>query len=134
MMKIWNSYGSEHSANLVMIGSFKDVASAEKAKEIIDEITKFMMNTDDDYRGVEHYSDAVMELLKRVRFYNVAPAELDQFRYDISSELNGNQIVVRTDETDISAFLKVMIDKGARVEVYSAHDYPDTGEEGASER
>jgi Family of unknown function (DUF6375) len=31
-MKIWNSYGSEHSARIVMIGRFKDVASAKKAK------------------------------------------------------------------------------------------------------
>ena len=124
-MKIWNSYGSEHSANLVMIGSFKDAVSAEKAKEIIDEITKFVMNTDADYRGAEHYSDEVMDLLKRVKFWDVAPFELDQFRYDISSELKGNQIVVKTDEPDVSAFLKLMIDKGARVEVYSAHAYPD---------
>ena len=80
-MKIWNSYGSEHSANLVMIGSFKDAASAEKAKEIIDEITKFMMKTDADYRGAEHYPDEVMDLLKRVKFYDVLPFELDQFRY-----------------------------------------------------
>ena len=65
-MKIWNSYGSEHSANLVMIGTFKDATSAEKAKEIIDEITKFMINTgdDDDYRGADHYSDPVLELLE----------------------------------------------------------------------
>jgi hypothetical protein len=32
-MKIWYQYGSEHSANLVMIGHF------EKAKEIIDALT-----------------------------------------------------------------------------------------------
>jgi hypothetical protein len=108
-----------------MIGSFKDAASAEKAKGIIDEITKFMMNTNEDYQGAESYSDDVMDLLKRVRFHTIAPFELDQFRYDISSEVQGNQIVLRTDEPDISAFLKLMIDKGARVEVYSAHDYPD---------
>jgi hypothetical protein len=41
-MKTWNSYGSEHSANLVMIGKFKNAASAEKAKEAIDLITDYM--------------------------------------------------------------------------------------------
>ncbi len=127
-MKIWHSYGSEHSANLVMIGRFKDAASAEKAKEIIDEITKFVVDTNYECQGAEHYPDDVLDLLKRVKFYNVAPFELDQFRYDIDSELIGNQIVVKTDEPDVSAFLKLMIDKGARVEVYSAHDYPDVGE------
>jgi len=109
-----------------MIGSFKDSASAEKAKEIIDEITKFMTNSDDDdYRGADRYSKPVLELLKRVEFHDVAPFELEQFRYDISYKLKDNQIVVTTDESDISAVLKLMIDKGARVEVYSAHYYPD---------
>lgn len=133
-MKIWNNYGSEHSANLVMIGSFKDAGSAEKAKEVIDEITKFMMNTREDYQSADSYSDDVMDLLKRVRFHSIAPFELDQFRYDISSELNGNQIVIKTDEPDVSAFLKLMIDKGARVEVYSAHNYPDLDKESGRKR
>jgi hypothetical protein len=67
-MKIWNSYGSEHSANLVMIGSFKDAASAEKAKAAIDEITEFMTSRADDHRGADRYSDGVMKLLGRVKF------------------------------------------------------------------
>jgi hypothetical protein len=93
-----------------------------------------VLDTGVDYRGAEYYSDEVMDLLKRLKFYDVAPFELDQFRYEITSELSGNQIVVRTDEPDISAFLKLMIDKGARVEVYSAHDYPDIGKEAPSGR
>jgi fructosamine-3-kinase len=39
-MKIWYHHGSEHSANLVMIGHFEDATEAEKAKEIIDALTK----------------------------------------------------------------------------------------------
>jgi Family of unknown function (DUF6375) len=131
-MKIWNSYGSEHSANLVMIGSFKDVASAEKAKEIIDEITKFVLDNDADYRGNDHYSEPVMDLLKRVKFHDIAPFELDQFRYDINSKLKDNKIIITTDESDVSAFLKLMINKGARIEVYSAHDYPDMDKKNGS--
>lgn len=127
-MKIWNSYGSEHSANLVMIGKFKDAASAEKAKAIIDEITQFMANNPDDHRRADRYSDDALGLLQKVDFYSVAPAELEQFIYDVSVELRGDQVVITTDEIDVSAFLKLLIDKGARVEVYSAHDYPDSSE------
>ena len=43
----------------------------------------------------------------------------------IRSELKDQQVVITTDEPDVSAFLKLMVDKGARVEVFSAHDYPD---------
>jgi hypothetical protein len=127
-MKIWNSYGSEHSANLVMIGKFKDAASAEKAKEIIDEITDFISSSGDNYENAARYPDGIMKLLERVGFHSIAPAELDQFRYDIRSELKGDKVVITTDEVEISAFLKLLVDKGARVEVYSAHDYPDTRE------
>lgn len=127
-MKAWASYGSEHSANLVMIGRFRDAASAEKAKAIIDELTEFIRASDEDQRTAERYSEGLIEILKRINFYDVAPAELEQFRYDVSFELKDNQIIVTTDETDISACLKLMIYKGARVEVYSAHDYPDFGE------
>src|SRR5205809_920057 len=124
-MKIWNSYGSEHSANLVMIGKFKDEASAEKVKAIIDEITDYLSTTGEDHRDAERYSDGVMELLKKVNWYDVSPAELNQFYSDIHPVLKGNEIAIRTDEPDISAFLKLMVDHGARVEVYSAHVYPN---------
>lgn len=131
-MKIWNSYGSEHSANLVMIGTFKDAASAEKAKAIIDEITEFMRNGHDDHRNADRYSDEALALLQKVGFHTVAPAELEQFNYDVNSEVKGNQVIIKTDEIDISAFLKLMIDEGARVEVYSAHDYPEPAKKAAA--
>jgi hypothetical protein len=124
-MKIWNSYGSEHSANLVMIGRFRDVASAKEAKAIIDELTHFMMSTDDDFEQSDSFSDAALDLLKKLKFYSIRANELAQFAYDVRSEVKENQIVITTDELAVSAFFKLLIDKGARVEVYSAHDYPD---------
>jgi hypothetical protein len=111
-----------------MIGSFKDAPSAEKAKEIIDEITEFISNGNDDYENAERYPDGMMKLLEKVGFHSIGPGELDQFRYDIRSELKGDKVMITTDEVEISAFLKLLIDKGARVQVYSAHDYPDTAE------
>jgi len=127
-MKIWNSYGSEHSANLVIIGKFKDAASAKEAMAIIDKITKFMASADDDHEDAVNFSDDALDFLKTVKFYSVRPAELAQFRYDIKSERKNDQIVITTDELEVSAFLKLLIDKGARVEMYSAHDYPNTNE------
>jgi hypothetical protein len=124
-MKIWCSYGSEHSANLVMIGTFRDVPSAKKAKGIIDELTAFMADADDERERPDRYSSEELDFLMRIGFHSVGSGELEQFRYDVNVDLQGSQIIVRTDEIDVSGFLKVLIDKGARVEVYSAHDYPD---------
>lgn len=40
-----------------------------------------MINTaDDEDRGAERYPDAAMKLLNRVKFYDVAPFELEQIQ------------------------------------------------------
>jgi len=124
-MKTWNTYGSEHSASLVMIGRFKDEASAEKAKEVIDEIITFLTQVGDDHLDADRYSESARQILDKVGWHNVAPYELNQFFSDIYPKLNHNFIEISTDEPDISAFLKLMIDYGARVEVYSTHSDPD---------
>jgi hypothetical protein len=126
-MKMWNNYGSEHSANLVMIGSFKDVGSAEKANEAIEKITDFVCSGDTDYENADRYPEGIIKILEEVKFHDLRPAELDQFKYGIHGTLEGNKVVITTDESEISAIMKLLIDKGARVEVYCAHDYPDTG-------
>jgi hypothetical protein len=54
-------------------------------------------------------------------------SELEQFVYEVSVKLDNNKVVVTTDEIEISGFFKVLFDHGARVEIYSAHQYRDTG-------
>jgi len=127
-MKIWNSYGSEHSHNLVMIGHFKEVADAKEAIRIIDEIEGYIRESGDDHRDETRYSDKMLDLLTKVNFHSVQPFELQQFSYEYSKKIEEKKIILTTDEIDISAYLKVMVDCGARVEVYSAHNYKDTGE------
>lgn len=131
-MKIWHQYGSEHSANLVMIGHFKDATNATKAKEIIDAITKQV--EEDEANGAlvigdssERYSNEMLDLFRRLNVASIGPQELEQFVYETSIKTEGNKIALTTEEMDISAFLKVMFHLGARIEIYSAHDYPDTG-------
>lgn len=121
-MKLWNSFGSEHSANLVMIGRFKDSTSAENAKAAIDELTACLNSNNTDLHGTDRYPDGVLEVLKKIKLHSLAPSELEQFTYDVNVGLEDDKLVIKTDEVDVSAFLKLMIDNGARVEVYSAHD------------
>lgn len=128
-MKIWRGYGSEHSSNLVMIGRFKTVADAAEAKRIIDQLTE-QVRADvraglmDEVDPPQRFTDHIMDLLRRVSTYVVAPAELPQFNYDFSVEMRGEKVVLTTEEYDVSAFLKVLVNGGARVEVFSRHDYP----------
>lgn len=127
-MKIWHQHGSEHSANLVMIGHFESAAEATKAKEIIDALTNQV--AEDQASGTltvgeppDRYGDAMLDLLSKLNV-SVGPRELEQFAYDVRSAVEGKDLILTTDELDVSAFLKVMFLKGARIEVYSAHDYP----------
>ena len=129
-MKIWNAFGTEHSMNLVMIGRFKEVRNAEEAKRLIDRLTEQVIDEGDAAYETgpaqRRYSETMRDILKEEKVYDITPAEFDQFRYDVSVDQRGEEVSVRTDEVDISAFLKVLVDKGARVEIYSGHDYPET--------
>lgn len=130
-MKIWYGHGSEHSMNLVMVGQFKDVRATAEAKQIIDRLMQQVRA--DDEAGLMHiggqtdrFTEGMLKLLQEVRVHNLAPVELEQFGYDFDIAIADTKLVLKTEESDVSAFLKVFIDQGARVEVYSAHDYPET--------
>ncbi|MGE4482437.1 DUF6375 family protein [Acidocella sp.] len=129
-MKVWYQYGTEHSANLVMIGHFEDVTEAPRVKEIIDQLTNQVAQ--DQSNGTltigsptDRYSTEMLDLLGRLNL-SIGPQEVEQFAYDVSVKVEGNNVVLTTEELDISAFLKVMFLKGARIEVYSAHDFPES--------
>jgi hypothetical protein len=128
-MKVWYGHASEHSMNLVMIGNFKNARDASTAKEIIEWLTK-QVETDDKAGLMEsggrtdHFTDGMLDLLRKVSIHSLGPAEMEQFSYDVTVKVDDEKLIMTTDEVDVSAFLKVLLDKGARVEVYSAHDYP----------
>ena len=131
-MKIWLGYGTEHSMNLVMVGKFEENEEASQAFAAI----HHMMDqaTADVESGLlevgelpDRYTDAMMKLAEDLRFYSLHPAEFEQFVYDVAVDLKDDKIVITTDEADVSAFLKFLVHKGARVEVYSGHHHADTG-------
>lgn len=130
-MKIWKGYGSEHSMNLVMIGHFKEVSDAKKIKDLLNQLAGQVKDDADKNQSntvpQDRFTDGMLELLRAANLYILGPAELEQLLYDVQVDVDGNKVVITTEEADVSAFLKVLLDKGAKVEVYSAHNYPDTG-------
>lgn len=123
-MKIWSSYGSEHSANLVMIGHFKDSASAEETNAAIDELRSFASDSENNPHP-DRFSEKAMSLLSKLKFHSVGSSELEQFNYDFSTKVNETTLVIKTEEIEVSALMKLLIDRGARVEIFSAHTHPD---------
>ena len=124
-MKIWNSYGSEHSMNLVMIGQFKTADDAERTKQSIDLFTKELVDEIEVGRSRDRFGTKVLDLLNRAECHILSPSDLEQFLYEVDSRVDEDKIIITTDESDISAFMKLMIHNGAKIEVFSAHDYPE---------
>jgi hypothetical protein len=114
-----------------MIGRFKELGDAAKAKQIVELLTEQVIA--DEQAGLikigdraDRYTDAMLNLLRKLNVYSIDSPELEQFAYDVTIKVKNNELILTTDEIDVSAFLKVLINKGARIEVYSAHEYPDT--------
>ncbi len=128
-MKIWNGYGSEHSMNLVLIGRFKRAQDAEKVENDIKKLSD-QASKDDSYSlafaGPEDqkFSEDMLLLMRSLKLNTLGPTDLSQLLSDHQLEREGDQITVTTDEAEVSAFLKLFIEAGAKVEVFSAHDYP----------
>ncbi|WAF87157.1 DUF6375 family protein [Metapseudomonas otitidis] len=128
-MKIWSGYGSEHSMNLVLIGKFKRAQDAEKTEKEIDKLKAQAAKDDSDSIPFakpedQRFSDDMLSLLYSLSVHSLAPNELGQLVSDYRLKREGGRITVTTDEADVSAFLKLFIEAGAKVEVFSAHDYP----------
>lgn len=128
-MKIWNGYGSEHSMNLVLIGRFKRIQDAERVEKDIDKLST-QASKDDSYSisfaepEDQRFSDDMLSLLRSLNVNTLGPADLGQLVSEHYLKREGDKIIVTTDEAEVSAFVKLFIEGGAKVEVFSAHDYP----------
>jgi hypothetical protein len=111
-----------------MIGHFRSKAEAEEAHDAIDRIKKYLLDSKESYEDSTRFSKPLRDLLMELEIYSIIPREIDQFNYDAKTKLEEEKIVVTTDESDFSAFLKILVEYDAKVEVYSAHTYKGTGE------
>lgn len=117
--------------NLVMVGRFRDAATAETVIGIIEKLTSALRSEETAGRLTigeprDRYSDEVMSLLLDLRIHNLGPAELEQFLYEVTVRRDGDKVVIKTDEIEVQALMKVLLTNGARVQVYSAHEHSDT--------
>jgi hypothetical protein len=109
-----------------MIGHFKSSEDAEKTQELIKELSEGLRDKIDIGAIHDRYDPDVLDLLIKTDCSSLSRFELEHFLYEDShTRVEGDKIILTTDEFEISAFFKLMILKGAKVEIYSAHEYPD---------
>lgn len=126
-MKLWNGYGSEHSANMVLIGTFESSDKAEEAVKLLKDATDVARADEAAGRLVAgkpptSFSDGMMELYKRTNL-SLNYGDPEELLYDYDAAREGDRVIITTDEMLLSAFVKVMIHGGAKIQVYSRHDH-----------
>jgi hypothetical protein len=124
-MKVWKSYGSEHSLNLVIIGRFKDVSDAEEFKVLSESIESFLRGVENFDVETDRFPPEIFDFLSDKKIFYLAPHQLGHFLYDKSIEIKGNELRVFSDD-DLHGFITAMVHYGAKVEVFSAHDHPES--------
>lgn len=128
-MKIWQGYGSEHSANMVIIGEFKDAAKAADARELLRRASEF---AGDEYAAgrlkMDHpkheCGEAMFEFFSAQRLSSFTAADLEQLLYEHDAVVEGNRVVVTSEQSETSRFVQLFLSRAAKVQVYSAHDHP----------
>ncbi|MFC9471971.1 DUF6375 family protein [Nocardia sp. NPDC056952] len=131
-MKVWNGYGTEHSMNLVMIGQFEDAKSATAAKDVIDQLTRAIEAQQSDGRLIfgdppEEFSEDLLQLLVDLNIHSLHYTDIEQFLHEVRVVVERDKIVITTDEVDVIAFIKVLLHRGAKLEIYSGHQHKGTG-------
>ena len=129
-MRIWHSYGSEHSMNLVLIGTFETISGAETAierMEALKGLAEAEWSDDDWRRRNERMPPTLVEELIKLNLYDMGRPDVDIYAFDHSIERKGSTVRIWTDESEVQGFLKVLIHLGARVEVFSRHNWNEDG-------
>ena len=129
-MRIWHSYGSEHSMDLVLVGTFETVSGAEAAADAmraLKALAEAEWSDDDWTRRDERMPPALATQLADLSLYDMGRPDVDIYAFDHSVEQTESTVRVRTEESDVQGFLKVLVGFGARVEVFSRHNWNDDG-------
>lgn len=129
-MRIWHSYGSEHSMDLVLVGTFETVSGAAAAIERM-EALKTLAEADweeDDWRHPDERMPAPLaDELRKLKLYEMGRPDVDIYAYEHTVERKGTTVRIWTEESEVQGFLKVLIHLGARVEVFSRHHWNEDG-------
>ena len=129
-MRIWRSYGSEHSMDLVLVGTFETSSEAEAAVERMEALRVLAEAewSDDDWRRPdERMPRTLVDELMRLKLYDMGRYDVDIYAYDHSIERSGSTVRIRTEESDVQGFLKLLLHLGGRVEVFSRHHWNEDG-------
>ncbi len=129
-VKIWRAYGSEHSASLVLIGRFRTVEDAQAVEDqfgMLRELAEASLPDSPWEEADERLAEEAREKLLTSNLWMFGPQEVDIFAYE--HNLDRDEVIIRitTDEMQIQGYLNLLINGGARIEIYSTHEWQEDG-------
>jgi len=127
-MKVWFGYGSENSTNFVIIGTFKKAGDAQRALDIIKEASlvadaESKAGRLDSTTAAGEMSSALLDFVSRTNMALLRDKDLGDLLFEFHPRVDGDKLVITTEEADVGAFVKAITHFQGRVEIYSAHDY-----------
>ena len=130
-MKVWTGFGSEHSYSLVLIGHFADERDARAVEEAFPQLQQLASQQADSLSWDEDAGRFPKELynaLEELKIWNLNRSDIDGFNYLEHLKREGATVVVHTDDAEIQGVLKLLLDHGARIEIYSLQRWTEEGE------
>jgi hypothetical protein len=116
--------------SLLLVGTFQSVSAAQAAVERMEALQALAEQewSDDDWgREDDRMSDAALETLRELKLYDMGRNDVGMFAYGHTIERGESIVRIATDESEVQGFLKVLLNLGAHVEVFSRHEWNDDG-------
>ncbi len=129
-MKIWFGHGSEHSYSLVLVGYFTDETSARSAEQKFERLRVAAEKElpEIGWDADQRFTTGMRELLDTIKVWDLSRTDIENFAFEHTARRDGQTLRISTDEIEVQGFLKVLIGAGARVEIYSSHEWTEEGE------
>lgn len=127
-MKVWTGYGSEHSARLVMLGKFK---TAEDASDFLGEVEKLeqlVQAEDGDAKVLLRFPKKILDMIfsGEIRFCSdFEPKDLNDFCMELQWKQQQDDTTIlefRSDVTGWAGLIKMLLNAGARIEIFDEHN------------
>lgn len=122
-----------------MIGRF---ATAEQAKSAWDAIERMQTQISEDMAAgrldvdkSHRFTKGITDVLREINLHSLSAGEAEDFGCNVHIRQENEQLLLHTDDIDIGGFIKLMVDRGAKVEVWCADYAPpsDANEDGDDE-
>lgn len=131
-MKVWTSYSSEHSSRIRIIGRFKSKDALGSFKDSFEQMKQLVSdNYDECFNESDKFPVEILDQLGNGTINHsgtIAAHDLLDFANEMTTEFGDDAVTIKSNESNWAGVIKMLIDAGAKVEMFSEHEYPVSNE------